>query len=352
MNLNKIKMSIKNILINQDDTIFNAMKKMNRTGHICLLVIDKFKKLKGTITDGDIRRNLLKDNNLKKKISSIYNKKYFILKKNQKLTDKMNNHIMRNKHIIVPVVNHKKIPISYISFKEKLNNKGKKFEPNQILIMAGGVGTRMRPFTYILPKPLVPFKGKPMILNIMDNFRRYNFNNFTITLNKKEKILDIFINQFKNNYIFDYFKETKPLGTAGCLKKINFKNDFFLTNCDTYININLQNLLKFHKSSKSMITMVASIKSLNLSFGECVLDNSGKLKKILEKPKKNFLANTGLYIIKPDIKKYLPKKNYFGMDEVISSVLKSKKKISVFPIPNDDWKDTGTWMNYLNMVKK
>ena len=98
--------------------------------------------------------------------------------------------------------------------------------------------------------------------------------------------------------------------------------------------------------------MVASIKSFNLSFGECVLDKHGKLKKILEKPKKNFLTNTGLYIIKPEIKKYLPKKNNFGMDEVISLVLRSKKKISVFPIPNDDWNDTGTWMNYLNTLKK
>jgi len=345
-------MSIKKIQINQDDIIFNAMKKMNTTGHVCLLVIDKSKKLKGTITDGDIRRNLLKDNNLKKKISSILNKKYFFLKKNQKLTSKMNKFITRNKHIIIPIVNHKKIPISYISFKEEFKNKYKEFESNQILIMAGGVGTRMRPFTDILPKPLVPFKGKPMILNIMDNFRKYNFNNFKITLSKNEKILDIFLNQFKNNYILDYFKESKPLGTAGCLKKINFKNDFFLTNCDTYININLQNLLKFHKSSKSLITMVASIKSFNLSFGECVLDKNGKLKKILEKPKKNFLTNTGLYIIKPEIKKYLPKKNNFGMDEVISLVLRSKKKISVFPIPNDDWNDTGTWMNYLNTLKK
>ena len=345
-------MNINKILISQSDTIFNAMKKMNMTGHICLLVIDKSKKLKGIISDGDIRRNLLKENNLKKKVYTIFNKKYFFLKKKQKLTDKMKNFIIRNKHMIIPVVNQKNIPISYISHKIEFKNKHKEFEKNQILIMAGGVGSRMRPFTEILPKPLVPLKGKPMILNIMDNFKKYNFNNFTITLNKKEKILDIFINQFKNNYTFDFFKETKPLGTAGCLKKMNFKNDFFLTNCDTYININLQNLLKFHKSSKSLITMVASIKSLNLSFGECVLDKNGKLKKILEKPKKNFLTNTGLYIIRPDIKRYLPRKNNFGMDEVISSVLKYKKKIGVFPIPNNDWKDTGNWMNYLNTLKK
>ena len=98
--------------------------------------------------------------------------------------------------------------------------------------------------------------------------------------------------------------------------------------------------------------MVASIKSLNLSFGECILDNNGKLKKILEKPKKNYLTNTGLYIMRPDIKNYLPKKNNFGMDDVISSLLKSKKKISVFPIPNDAWKDTGSWTDYLNTFKK
>ena len=98
--------------------------------------------------------------------------------------------------------------------------------------------------------------------------------------------------------------------------------------------------------------MVASIKSLNLSFGECQLDKHGGLKKILEKPKKNFLTNTGLYILRPEIKDYLPKKNKFGMDEVISSVLKLKKKISVFPVSNHDWKDTGSWMSYLDSYKR
>ncbi len=344
-------MKIEKLLINQNDTIFNAMKRMNLTGYVCLIVVDKFKKLKGTITDGDIRRQLLKDNNLRKKIFSIYNSKPVFKKKKIKISKKIKHFIKRNKHLIVPEVNGLNVPISYISYQEQ-TKKDKNFETNKIVIMAGGIGTRMKPFTDILPKPLIPLKGKPMILNIMDNFKKYNFNNFTLTLKNKEKILDIFLDQFKDNYSFEYFRETKPLGTAGCLKKMNFKNDFFLTNCDTFTNINLQNLLKFHKNSKSIITLVASIKSINLAFGECILDSSGKLKKMLEKPRKDYLTNTGLYIIKPEIKHYLPKKNKFGMDEVISSVLKSRKKISIFPIPNHDWKDTGTWTNYLDTIKK
>ena len=344
-------MKVEKLLINQNDTIFNTMKRMNITGYVCLIVVDKFKKLKGTITDGDIRRQLLKDNDLRKKIFSIYNPKPVFKKKKIKISKKIKHFIKRNKHLIVPEVNSLNVPISYVSYQEQ-PKKDKNFEVNKIVIMAGGIGTRMKPFTDILPKPLIPLKGKPMILNIMDNFKKYNFNNFTLTLKNKEKILDIFLDQFKDNYSFEYFRETKPLGTAGCLKKMNFKNDFFLTNCDTFTNINLQNLLKFHKNSKSIITLVASIKSINLAFGECVLDSSGKLKKMLEKPRKDYLTNTGLYIIKPDIKHYLPKKNKFGMDEVISSVLKSRKKISIFPIPNHDWKDTGTWTNYLDTIKK
>jgi len=350
--MTKIKMSIKTILIDQNETIFNAMKKMNLTGHVCLVVVDKLKKFKGIITDGDIRRHLLKNNNLEKKINQIYNKKSIVYKKKKGSDSKVKNFLRHNKHLIVPVINHKNIPISYLSSDVEIKSTSQQFQNNKILIMAGGIGSRMKPFTDILPKPLVPFKGKPMILNIMDNFKKYNFNNFTITLNKKEKILDIFLNQFKNNYVFDFFKETQPLGTAGCLKKINFKNDFFLTNCDSYVGINLKNLLTYHQNSKSIITIVASIKSFNLSFGECVLDNFGNLKKILEKPQKNFLTNTGMYILKPEVKNHLPKKNKFGMDEVISSVLKSKKKISVFPIPSNDWKDTGTWSSYLDIIKK
>ena len=350
--MRKTKTNIKKFIIKSNETIFNAMKQMNKTGHVCLIVVDQFKTFKGTITDGDIRRHLLKDNDLEKKINMIYNKKSIVYKKKQKLDSKVKNFLKRNKNLIVPVVNHKNIPISYISSPDDIKSAHNQFENNRIIIMAGGEGIRMKPFTDILPKPLVPFKGKPMILNIMDNFKKYNFNNFTITLSNKEKILDIFLNQFRKNYIFDFFKESQPLGTAGCLKKINFKNDFFLTNCDSHININLQNLLNFHQNSKSIITIVASIKSYNLSFGECILDSSGKLKKILEKPQKNFLTNAGMYVIKPQIKNYLPRKNKLGMDEVISSVLKSKKRISVFPISSNDWKDTGTWTSYLNTVKK
>lgn len=341
----------KKILINQNETIFSAMKLMNATGQICLIVIDNLNKFKGVITDGDIRRSLLKQNDLKKKIIQITNKKPLYHKKNLKISNKIKNFISRNKHLIVPIINNKNIPVDYISYNENLTRNESEFEQNKILIMAGGVGTRMKPFTNILPKPLVPYKNKPMILNIMDGFKKYNFNNFIISINKKEKILNVFLNQFKNSYNFEYLKESSPLGTAGCLKQINFKEDFFLINCDTYLRINLQNLLKFHKNTNSLITLVAGIKYFDVSFGECILDNSGNLKKILEKPKKSFLSNTGLYVLKPEVKKYLPNKIKFDMNELISRIIKQKKKITVFPIANNDWKDTGSWTNYLNEIK-
>lgn len=345
-------MSIKNLLISCENTVMQVMRKINKTGHNCMIVIDKKKKFRGTITDGDIRRYILKKNNLATVVEKIYNRRSLYLKKNQKISKKINKFLNDNQHLIVPILNENKTPVDFLTYRKINKIKKEELENNQIIIMAGGKGTRMRPFTEILPKPLVPLNGKPMILNIMDNFKKYNFNNFLITISKKEKILNTFLNQFKNNYNFSFYEEIIPLGTAGYLKKINLKNDFFLVNCDTYLDINLNNLLKFHKSSKSIITIVACMKTFNLSFGECIVDKFGKLKEIKEKPKKNYITNTGLYLMKPEVKDYLPKKNKYGVDELITSVLNSKKKISVFPIQEQDWKDTGTWWNYIEKNKR
>ena len=172
--------------------------------------------------------------------------------------------------------------------------------------MAGGMGKRLKPYTDILPKPLIPIKNKPMIINILDKFKNNDFDNFLISIRKKDKILQSFLNQFKNKYELNYFLETNQLGSAGCLKKIKKqRKPFFVINCDTLVNINPKRILNSHLESKAFLTIVVCLKSYQLPYGECEVNNKGFLNELNEKPSKKFLVNVGMYVLNLKFKNLL-----------------------------------------------
>ena len=305
---------------------------------------------KGTLTDGDIRRSIVKNKNFYTNIKSIYNKKSIFVTDNKKINNKTKNFLNKNKNLIIPILNRKKIPIGCLpddldlSF-GKLNNL--------VLIMAGGMGKRLKPYTDIIPKPLIPIKNKPMIINILDKFKNNDFDNFLISIRKKDKILQSFLNQFKNKYELNYFLETNQLGSAGCLKKIKKqRKPFFVINCDTLVNINPKRILNSHLESKAFLTIVVCLKSYQLPYGECEVNNKGFLNELNEKPSKKFLVNVGMYVLNPEIQKFVENSRELGMDKLIQKLLKKRKKICIFPIKEDEWLDTGNWNNYLEAFHK
>ena len=339
------------ILIKENSSLLDAILKLNNTGTRCLFVVGKGNFFKGTLTDGDIRRSIIKNKSFVSSIKSIYNKKsFYILDKDKNNKTKVNNFLNKDRNLLIPILNKKKIPIGYApdnfhSEKDKLKNL--------ILIMAGGKGTRLKPYTDILPKPLIPYKNKSMIINILDKFKNNDFNNFLISISKKDKILQSFLSQFENKYNFDYFRENKQLGTAGCLKKIKKQNlPFFMVNCDTLVNVNPKRILNSHNETKSILTVVVCLKSYRIPYGEFEVNKKGFLKKIEEKPQKKLLANVGMYVLSPEVNKYIKTSKTFGMDELIKRLLKLRKKICIFPIKEDEWIDTGNWNNYFEAIKK
>lgn len=343
--------NISKIFISENELLYNAILQLNKTGTRCLFVIGKSKIFKGTLTDGDIRRYIVKDKNFNVRISKIYNKKPFFVYENKiSNNSKLENFFKKNKSLIVPVLNTKKVPINYLPFIKK--EVSKKLD-NLVLIMAGGQGSRLKPYTDILPKPLIPINNKPMILNILDKFKKSDFNNFLITIKKNDKILESYLSQFSNKYKLEYFKEATQLGTGGCLKKIkNQKNPFFMINCDSFVTINPKRILNTHIETKSILTMVVCLKSYQVPYGECEVTKKGFLKDISEKPSKKLMTNVGMYLLSPEIKKYLPKHKSFGMDLLIKKLLKLKKRICIFPIKEDEWKDTGNWNDYFEASQK
>ena len=341
---------MKNILVNKNIRLFDALKKLSLSGEKTLIIINKARKLLGTISDGDIRRNILKRNNLNNKIEKIYNKNptYLIEGKYNKKDIK---DIFLKKHFdLIPILNQKKIVINYISWSEFFNTQENKFDfkkINNLVIMAGGEGTRMKPFTDLFPKPLIPIRGKPIIDLIIEKFSNFNIKKFTLSVRTKSKILKTYLSEKKYKNL-NYVEEKKPLGTVGSLSllKRKFNEDFLLTNCDILADINLESFYNFHKKNNHFISMVVSAKKFSIPYGVCTVNNNGVFNSIKEKPNYNFFVNIGLYLMSPKVIKYIPKNKFFHMTDLIKVLIKKKLSVGAYPIQDTEWVDVGQWSEY------
>ena len=349
---------MKELFIKENNTLYEAMEKLQNTAKKCLIVTDNNNKYKGSITDGDIRRYILSNKNLDNKISKIYNKKSFFLYEDNLDLKKIRDRVIYNKLPIVPVLNHKhkvvKIlePEDFLSKKEQLYKKHEKIDA-KVVIMAGGKGSRLSPFTNILPKPLLPINDKTLIEVVINQFTKFNVNKFFISLNYKKEIIKSYLNELDIDYSIKYIVENKYLGTAGSLRLMkNFLNKpFFVTNCDTIINDNLANILKYHQDKKNVITLIACMKKVTTPYGICTIKKNGNLSKITEKPSSNNLVNTGMYVLDPKVIKIIPKDRFYNFNELIEKAITKKYKIGVYPISENAWIDVGQWEEYQKAIK-
>ena len=343
-------------LFNLNKNIKDALLQLELTATKCLIIVDSKNNLKGTLTDGDVRRALLKGADINMGIKQHIRKKPFFIKIHNTLNIKKNKNDIekkitkeflkkiKNDHIdLVPVVDKKNFIIDVISVKNIQNSPyDKKLTNISALIMAGGKGTRLKPFTNYFPKPLTPVKDKTAIETIIDSFSSFGVKDFYISLNYKKNLIKSYLSESKILGL-KFIEEKKPLGTAGSISMLKGKinEDFFVINCDSIIQIDLKRFYEFHKNKNFQISLVAATKNFQLSYGSCEINKNGELKKIVEKPKINFLANTGLYLLKPDIINLIPKNKFFEMDVLIKKVKQKGGKVGVFPMNEDQWNDVG-----------
>lgn len=208
--------------------------------------------------------------------------------------------------------------------------------------MAGGKGTRLKQFSYYFPKPLIPFQDITAIEYIINTFKNYGFKKIIVSINYKKNLIKSYLNE-SNIKNITFINEKKPMGSAGSISLLKGKlnNNFFIINCDTLLNINLNKFYDFHINNNCFLSLVAAQKKIELLYGTCEIKKNGELNKIIEKPKLEYLANVGLYLFNVKIFKYIKKNAPLEMDDLIRLVKRKRKKIGVFPISENNWIDTG-----------
>jgi dTDP-glucose pyrophosphorylase/CBS domain-containing protein len=347
---------MKDITVKTNITIRQAMKALDKTAEKCLLVLDEDDKLLGSLTDGDLRRSILAGANVSKNISECYNKNATTFTQGN-YTQEDATRVLRDKKLdLIPIIDKDGKVVDYLTW---LNINGrektkKKLVNVTVVIMAGGKGTRMEPFTKVLPKPLVPILEKPIIEHIIERFTDMGCSDFHLTVNYKGKILKAYFEELKPDYNVSFVDENEPLGTGGSLQYLRGKFDkpFFVTNCDIIIKADYVNLYEFHQKGGYDITLVASAKEFIIPYGTCELNGDGHLSHINEKPKYDFLINTGLYVLNPDVLNLIPKDKFYHITHLIEDAKNQGKKVGVFPIDDDAWIDVGQWTEYKKVVDK
>lgn len=350
------KAKIKSLLIYENATVKQAMQKLNETAQKILFVTDERNRLLGTVTDGDIRRAIIRGSGFTDGIDAIMNRKYAFLRwKPASLVEEAKELMVAREIEQLPILDEEGVVVDVILWTDILDRKPNlvpmQSHTNYVVIMAGGKGTRMDPFTRIFPKPLIPIGEKTIIEVIMDRFHKSGFQRFILTLNYKKEYIKIFLHESNMPYSVEWVEEPDFMGTAGSLSllKDKLQETFIVANCDSLLDVNMSEVIAWHKEQGAAMTVVGCYNEVKIHFGVLELGN-GKLQRILEKPTHDVIINTGIYVMEPHVINYIGDGKEVNMDELIGTLITADENVTVYPI-HSGWLDIGRWDQYKQALR-
>lgn len=343
-------MDIKDYIVKEDATILEVLNVINNNGRGIAYVCDGTRLL-AAVTDGNIRRHILSNGNLNDTVDKIanYEPKYISRKDEINPVDYMNE-----KHVSsIPVLNskHEIITIKFLSKDNDVHTVSNLDIP--VVIMAGGKGTRLKPLTTVLPKPLIPIGDKTITEIIMDKFIEFGCNKFKMIVNYKKELIQTFFDEYKDVYDVSFIEEKEFLGTGGGLYLLKgmYDGPFFLTNCDIVIDDDYGEIVKQHKEDNRIITMICALKQINIPYGTVELDDQGHVGNLHEKPNAAYMVNTGCYLIDSRFLDYIPDNTFIHITDIISKCIENGEKVGVYPISENNWWDMGNFKELNTMIK-
>jgi dTDP-glucose pyrophosphorylase len=337
------------------DTIIHCLRTMDKQKVKLLFVFDKDKFL-GIITIGDIQRAIIKNSKLNIPISNILDKQKIYAKKGDKL-ESIKVNMLRLRSECMPVLDNEYNLVDVIFWEDLFDGN---FQSDRekinlpVVIMAGGLGTRLKPLTNVIPKPLIPINDKTIIEVIFDKFEKIGCSVFYLSVNYKYEILQYYLDNLDTKYNVKLIKEDIPLGTIGSVSllagKIN--SPFFVSNCDIIIDQDFRDVYDYHVENENEITIITAVKSYNIPYGVINAGENGILTSLSEKPEITYLINTGVYILQPELINEIPENTFFHITHLIEKVKNRGGKVGCFPVSEKSWTDIGDWDVYLKLIRE
>lgn len=338
--------------ISEDDSLKHALEQLDKISVKVLLVTNNKQAFVASITDGDVRRAILAGESLESMVSQIANYHPLFLEHDDEAAAWK---IMHDRKIsALPILDKdKKIQKVYsIGESEQKKYIEKLYVP--VVIMAGGLGTRLYPYTKILPKPLIPVSDIPISERIIQAFQKIGCEEFHMIVNYKRNMIKAYFNDMDHGYNIHFWDEEIPLGTGGGLYLLKdcISDTFVLTNCDILILDDVRKIVKHHKKEMNQVTMVCSLKNFTIPYGIVNFSDGGEISSFEEKPQLSFFTNTGYYILEPDIFKYINQNENIGMPDIIDRMRKDGLKVGIYPISENAWLDMGQFDSMESMERR
>ena len=333
--------NVKKYTINSNALIRDAVQKIDEGAIGITFVVDESMKFKGSVSDGDIRRAMLKGVSLDDSVTNIINTGSVV--GGHDISDDQVLSLYQKRGIAqVPIVDESGFLIDIKTAREVISSRSVKEKPNRVFLMVGGIGSRLRPLTLDTPKPMLQIGGKPILQTIVENLKGHGFVRFTFCVNHmSDQIVDFFGNGEKFGVNISYIHEEQKLGTAGALGlyKEEVSEPFIVMNGDIISNINFKQLIDFHRETSAVATLCVKEESYRIPYGVINL-NDHYLESIEEKPVKTFFINAGIYVLSPATLARIPSGQYFDMTSLLTSLLNDDEKVSSFHL-REDWLDIG-----------
>ena len=344
---------IQSRIISPAASLLDAMKQMDEA-KVKMLLVFNAEHFEGIITIGDIQRAIINNIALKEPVSRILNKNK-IYGYQSEGEDVIKDKMRRMRAEVMPILDEQGELVD-VWFWQDLFKKAELTQREKInlpvVIMAGGKGTRLKPITNVIPKPLVPIGDKTILETILDQFEEIGCTKFYMSVNYKADIMKYYLSQLDHQYDIEFFQEDKPLGTIGSVSLLKGKitTPFFVSNCDSINEQDYRDVYDYHVNNHNDLTIVTMVKSFKIPYGVIETGEDGLMVALSEKPELTYQVNTGVYILNPSCIDEIPEGEFFHITHLMEKIKARGGRVGCFPVSEHAWKDMGEWPEYLKMI--
>lgn len=340
-------------LVKEDIAILDVMALLDQLSVKTVYVLDAQERVVGSITDGDIRRYAIAHRSMEGSAKECMKTPCLTCTTKAEGMEKIAEYgitsiplVSAEGHIKEIIYDHE--VMSMPSLVEEA------YRSIPVVMMAGGKGERLYPYTSVLPKPLIPIAGTPIAERILKRFDQAGLHNYILSLNYKKNIIKAYFDDVMEDCSFTYVEEEKPLGTGGSLSLMKdlLEEDFFVINCDILIDVDLNSLIAQHKREGNLVTVVSALKQIHIPYGVLETDNEGQIVEMKEKPSIEQFINTGMYLVNKKVFEYFPAKESFHMTDVVEELMKHHQRVGIYAVSDSAFMDMGIMSELDKMNQK